>query len=197
MNRHRISHPALRRDPEAPRRPATAHGQGFTLIELMITIAVAAVLLAIAIPNFRDLILRNELTTVTNDWVAAVNLARSEAVRRGVPVVVCGEGGNGTNALSSGCSDSLGELRAQPTGASNFTVIRAALDVPQGLVLDDTTSLMFTGSGVGRQPASSDLAPFTGLIADVHSPDLGGENHRCIRLISGTTVTTKSDTECN
>lgn len=181
-------------------RPRGHHHRGFTLVELMITIAVAAILLAIAIPGFRDLILRNELTTATNDWVAAVNLARSEAVRRGVPVVVCGQRGNhsGASSLSNGCDASLGEVRVQAAGTTEITVVRAALDMPQSLALGDTTSLMFTANGVGRQPTSTDIAPFNGIVADIHSPDLGGESHRCIEMLSGTTVvTTKSETECS
>lgn len=55
---------------------------GFTLIELMITIAVVAVMATLVVPSFRDLIAANRLTTETNDFIAAVNKARSEAIKR-------------------------------------------------------------------------------------------------------------------
>lgn len=63
--------------------------RGFTLIELLVTVSVAAVLMAIAVPSFRDMAIRNQLTSYTNDIIASINFARSEAVRRGVPVAIC------------------------------------------------------------------------------------------------------------
>ncbi len=68
----------------APRR-----GGGFSLVELMITLAIAAILLSMAVPSFSELIKNNRLITQTNDFVTALNLARSEAIRRGSRVTVC------------------------------------------------------------------------------------------------------------
>lgn len=67
---------------------------GFTLVELMVTLAVAAILLTVAVPSFTDLIRTNRLTTKTNLFTTALNLARSEAIKRNVKVVVC-KGANG------------------------------------------------------------------------------------------------------
>jgi type IV fimbrial biogenesis protein FimT len=62
---------------------------GFTLVELMITVSIAAILLGIAIPSFTDTIKSNRLTTQANDFVTALNFARSEAVKRGYQVTLC------------------------------------------------------------------------------------------------------------
>lgn len=62
---------------------------GFTLIELMLTVAIAAILLTVGVPSFRDLILNNRIVTQTNDLLGALSLARSEAIKRGVRVVMC------------------------------------------------------------------------------------------------------------
>ena len=62
---------------------------GLTIIELMITLVVAAVLISLAVPNFRLLLQNNRITGATNDFLAVVNLARAEAVKRGATVLVC------------------------------------------------------------------------------------------------------------
>jgi type IV fimbrial biogenesis protein FimT len=66
--------------------------QGFTLIELVMTMAIAGILIGIAIPSFKSTIKSSRLTSYANDLVGALNLARSEAVRRGIQVTVSNNG---------------------------------------------------------------------------------------------------------
>lgn len=61
---------------------------GFTLLELIVTISIAGILMAMAIPSFNDMIRNSRLTTYANEMVTSLNLARSEAVKRGVSVSV-------------------------------------------------------------------------------------------------------------
>ena len=61
---------------------------GFTLLELIIVVTIGGILLAIAVPSFDSMIRNNRLTAYTNDLVTAMNLARSEAVKRGGSVTV-------------------------------------------------------------------------------------------------------------
>ncbi len=63
--------------------------RGFTLIELMVTLAAGIILLAVGIPAFTTMMANNQSAAYANDLVMALNLARSEAVKRKVPVAVC------------------------------------------------------------------------------------------------------------
>lgn len=62
---------------------------GFTLVELMIVVAVVAILTAIGLPSFSATIRANRIATRTNALIAAVSLARSEAVRSNVAAGLC------------------------------------------------------------------------------------------------------------
>lgn len=62
---------------------------GFTLIELIITLAVAAILLGLAAPSFTDIIKDSRLIAQTNEFTASLNLGRSEAIKRALPVTIC------------------------------------------------------------------------------------------------------------
>lgn len=57
--------------------------RGFTLIEMMITVAVLSIILAMAVPSFREAIENARLSTQVNEFVTGLNTARSEAIRTG------------------------------------------------------------------------------------------------------------------
>ncbi|MBN4079493.1 GspH/FimT family pseudopilin [Beggiatoa alba] len=67
----------------------THNAAGFTLVELMVTLTIAAILVTVAVPSFVTTVQNNRLITYTNDLVGDINLARSEAVKRGVRVLLC------------------------------------------------------------------------------------------------------------
>lgn len=62
---------------------------GFTLVELLIAIAVAAVLLSLGAPAFLDSISRARIDSAASSVVGAMNLARSEAIKRARVVTLC------------------------------------------------------------------------------------------------------------
>lgn len=73
------------------RAKSTSHGsiRGFTLIELMVAIAILAILLGLAAPDLRSFIINIRLTAQINELVADITLARNEAATRGAPVTMC------------------------------------------------------------------------------------------------------------
>jgi len=74
---------------------------GFTLIEVMVTVAVASILLSIAIPSFSKMIERNRISSATNEFMAALMLTRSEAVTRTIPTSIC------VSDTGTACNDAL------------------------------------------------------------------------------------------
>lgn len=66
-----------------------AKQSGFTLLEMMFTIALLAVIVGIGVPNLRDFVRNSRMTSAANDIVTDFNLARSEAVKRRVAVTLC------------------------------------------------------------------------------------------------------------
>ena len=62
---------------------------GFTLVELMVALAVLSILLVVAAPSFRDLIMDNKLLSESYAMRATLNNARSEALAQRLPVTVC------------------------------------------------------------------------------------------------------------
>jgi type IV fimbrial biogenesis protein FimT len=73
-----------------------------TLIELMIVVGIAAVLLAFAVPSFREFVVRNRLDSAAQELLTSLQFARSEATRRGVQITLRLSGAAGSRDWGGG-----------------------------------------------------------------------------------------------
>lgn len=112
---------------------------GFTLIELMITLIIAAILVTVAIPSFNTTIQNNRVTTQINDFVSTLNLARTEAIKRGARVTVC-KSADASNCNTSSTGWEQGwivfvDSDADETRDSGETILLTSEGMPAGSTL--------------------------------------------------------------
>ncbi len=124
---------------------------GFTLIELVVTLMVAGVVFAIAIPSLRDLVQRNRLTTSTNLLVSSLHRARAEAVQRNDAVSLCARTRAGKD-LSEGWFVALGDQ------CDVSKVVSGVEGVKAPIVATGVRQIIFRGDGsasgtIADQPA--------------------------------------------
>lgn len=84
------------------RQTAKRHFQGFSLLELLVTLALGGILLTLAVVGLRDFVANNRAATQTNEIVGALQLARNEAVTRAAPVTLCAASSPAATACTSG-----------------------------------------------------------------------------------------------
>jgi type IV fimbrial biogenesis protein FimT len=107
---------------------------GFTMIEMMSALAVIAVLFGLAVPSFSRYMGQNRATAAQNDLATAMNLARSEALKRASPVSVCAS--TTGNSCAAGAVWSSGWIAfTDSTGA------RGTVDGPQDEILQRWTAV--------------------------------------------------------
>lgn len=161
--------------------PASSAQRGFTMVELMIAVAVLAVLTAIALPNFTSFMRRNNVTAHANDLLADLQYARSEALTQRSFVSLCPRAATAGEA-DQACADA---------DSANFdggwliygaTSAHAAYDATdkQHPVLrltsvPGTVSMRMGGAGILTFNARGELVGATGdtIIAVCYKPDAG------------------------
>ncbi|WP_426702591.1 GspH/FimT family pseudopilin [Rhodanobacter sp. Col0626] len=110
---------------------------GFSLVELMVVIVVAAILVAIAVPGFRDLIHRNQVSSASNELLASLAYARGEAITRGQLVSMCPSTDNGASCADVTTYESGWMVYTYPAGAASAN---QTFDSGKSILLRATTA---------------------------------------------------------
>jgi type IV fimbrial biogenesis protein FimT len=148
----------------------------------MTTIAVMAVLMAIAVPSFTSLINSNRLTSQGNEIVAALQYARSEAIRSNRKATLC------PSSDGSSCSnaDDWGRLITVVDGH----VVRDATSSGKAKISANVVKVDFSSDGLSRD---SDGMLSTAEITVCIDAERPPENLRVISLVSGSRTAIRSE----
>jgi type IV fimbrial biogenesis protein FimT len=145
--------------------PAPGRSRGFTLLELMTTITIVAVLLAIGVPSMRSMIQRNRVSSANNDLAASIAYARTTAINRGQLVSMC-PSADGSSCTSAGQNFEPGWIEyTYPAGAAsankaydNTAILLRAVDQRAGVSIYALQSQVITFGLQGQ------LRPGTALV---------------------------------
>ena len=162
------SHPALECSQDmawaSPSSNKLRHRQrlaGFSLIELMVVIAISAILITVAAPSLTDMATSAKLNSDSSRWIASAQLARSEAIKRNRRVTMCPTTDGDTCATSGGAKVwSSGWLVGHTVG-STWTVLQREAALSTGYRMEVTSgntavyALVFQPSGVDSTAATS------------------------------------------
>jgi len=146
---------------------------GFTLIEVLVTIVVVSILLAAGVPSFMDFIKNNRLSAQANSLVAAVQVTRNEAVKRGTGMVICAKDpdnvacsgdNNWTNGWiifsdldQDGALDGDGSCATTDDHNKKECVLRTVTSLQSNTLAGNNSSIRFQPDGAAVNAASTSI----------------------------------------
>lgn len=164
---------------------------GFTVIELLVTVAMAAIIVTMAVPSLRSLVQDNRSATAGNSFLTALNLARATAVQSSVPVSICPK-----DSASQTCSTQNDWITgwivfkdADDNGAlaSSSDILRVFRPLQNGAVMKGDcigstsstcpTFVTFEPTGALNLDSST-----SGITFSIQFPDCTGQSKRIITL---------------
>jgi type IV fimbrial biogenesis protein FimT len=170
------------------------HQPGFTVVELLVTIAIVGVVAAVATPSFINVVNTNRLAAQSNELLSAIQYARSEAVRTNARVTFCG-----TDKVDANDDEDCGD------GPQSYWVVIGGADdggqeqlrvfeaKPPVQVSSDFERITFSADGLARDPGTGDLV--VGVITVCLPTSRPARNKRQLNIASGSRVSISTPAE--
>ena len=171
--------------------------KGFTLYELLITVLIVGVILAIGVPNMAEFTQNSRMASTSNDLLSSFQVARSEAARSKTNITICAS--NNSLDANANCGGTLNDgwiifidpdgdlnragageniIRAHPAPATNVTV------TPE----NGATYFAFGGNGLGRGNVGGQPAIQTVMICDQRGLDVAPGGRATARRLVATGI---------
>jgi len=170
---------------------------GFTLVELMVTIAVAAIVVALGVPSFLRTLARHTINSQAEELQDAVRVGRNEAMKRSGPVVLCRtEENNPTHCAGSGGSWQTWVLFSDVARSGAFAagdaVLRQRQDASKRTtVTADAASIRFEATGI----AHADTGSAVFVLAERGATDHAQQRQVCVNP-RGEVAIVAGDAQC-
>ena len=184
--------------------PGGCRHRGFTLVELMIALALLAIVTVVAVPTFTSTINNNRLSSASNDLAAVLQTARMEAVRRGQRVIVCPSANGSTCSGGAQWTGWLAFADANNDGTPQNAEILLADTVRAPMQLWTSASINSSGNRVVFRPDgmayTNGGALLAGRFAACLTADRPAENVRDVTLSPAGQLTVDrrdNDGECD
>lgn len=149
-----------------------AAARGFTLIEMLVVVALFAALLAIGVPAFMGMLANNRIAEATNRLTASLHYARGEALRRNRCVRVAAASGGWTEGWSVEADQST------TCAGTSYTTLRVEESLGGALTLTESsgaTSLIYSSDGTLASPPA-------GIALDLCDAARNGETGRRVSI---------------
>ena len=178
------------------RRAARAWARGVTLIELLVTLAVAAIVVALGAPSFMRVLARHAIAAQAEELQDAVRIGRTEAMRRSGPAVLCrtepadaghcaGSGGSWQTWLLFADTDRNGTFNA------GDSLLREHFEASRRMtVTSDAASIRFEATGIAHSDAGN-----TTIVLSPNDGDRAQQRQVCVNT-RGEVVVVAGDAAC-
>ena len=130
-------------------RTDASAARGFTLIELMVTLALMAIMMVLAAPSFITFQRNSQLTSTANNFLASLSAARAEAMKRQLRTFVIPVDGSNWSSGWTVFVDSNSNVSTTALSMDSGDILLSSVDaLPSSITIDTTSATSFVHSGV-------------------------------------------------